>query len=359
MNGASPPWRRPVRTRSRSPTGTRPPARNGSRCRTFSTSRSGRSARRSWTGPASRRASACSTSAAAPARRPSSSPAASARPGASPASTSPRRCSARARERASAAGLRQRRPSSGRRRADAHASSRARFDVVLLALRRHVLRRPGRRVHQPARGAASGRPARLRLLAGAAGQPVDGVPLRRRRAAHHAAAAAEPGAPGPFAFADPARVRGILEGAGFGDVTLADHRTTLTVGGGKGLDEVTDFLLTGDGADRRARCARPTPRLGQRWRRRCARRSPRITRRRRAAHGRRGLAGDRRPTRERRSDLHVAVAALRCRPWVPDRGAHRPQSRRSRWSGPEVGNGGRYSGGGAWARLVLSPEERR
>jgi len=30
-----------------------------------------------------------------------------------------------------------------------------------------------------------------------------------------------------------------------------------------------------------------------------------------------------------------------------------------RWSGPEVGNGGRSSGGGAWARPVFSPEERR
>jgi SAM-dependent methyltransferase len=57
----------------------------------------------------------------------------------------------------------------------------------------------------------------------------------------------EPGAPGPFSFADPARVRVILEGAGFGDVTLVDHRSMLTIGGGKGLDEVTDILLTGVG----------------------------------------------------------------------------------------------------------------
>src|SRR4029077_14688995 len=43
-----------------------------------------------------------------------------------------------------------------------------------------------------------------------------------------------PDAPGPFAFADPARVRRILEGAGFRDVQLEDVRATLTVGGGAG-----------------------------------------------------------------------------------------------------------------------------
>jgi SAM-dependent methyltransferase len=52
-----------------------------------------------------------------------------------------------------------------------------------------------------------------------------------------------PGAPGPFAFADPDRVRAILEGAGFRDVRLADHRTTLTVGGAGPLDRAVDFLL--------------------------------------------------------------------------------------------------------------------
>jgi len=57
----------------------------------------------------------------------------------------------------------------------------------------------------------------------------------------------EPGAPGPFSFADPARVRGILGTAGFTDVALEDHRSTLTIGGGRGLDEVTDILLTGVG----------------------------------------------------------------------------------------------------------------
>jgi SAM-dependent methyltransferase len=56
-----------------------------------------------------------------------------------------------------------------------------------------------------------------------------------------------PDAPGPFAFADQDRVRGILEGAGFGDVAFEDHRTTLTVGGDGSLDRAVDFLLQGVG----------------------------------------------------------------------------------------------------------------
>ena len=56
-----------------------------------------------------------------------------------------------------------------------------------------------------------------------------------------------PDAPGPFAFADQSRVRGILERAGFGDVTFEDYRTTLTIGGDGPLDQAVDFLLQGVG----------------------------------------------------------------------------------------------------------------
>jgi SAM-dependent methyltransferase len=52
-----------------------------------------------------------------------------------------------------------------------------------------------------------------------------------------------PGAPGPFAFADPDRVRGILSGAGYRDVALEPVQMTLAVGGGRSLDETVDFLL--------------------------------------------------------------------------------------------------------------------
>ena len=57
----------------------------------------------------------------------------------------------------------------------------------------------------------------------------------------------EPGTPGPFSLADANRVRGILERAGFTDLSFEDHRATLTIGGGRGLDEVVDILLTGVG----------------------------------------------------------------------------------------------------------------
>jgi SAM-dependent methyltransferase len=50
-------------------------------------------------------------------------------------------------------------------------------------------------------------------------------------------------APGPFAFAEPDRVRRILEGAGFTDVELEDVRRELGVGGGANLDRTVDFLL--------------------------------------------------------------------------------------------------------------------
>jgi SAM-dependent methyltransferase len=45
-----------------------------------------------------------------------------------------------------------------------------------------------------------------------------------------------PEAPGPLAFADPARVRRILEGAGFRDVGLAPFEHEMPLGDGRGLD---------------------------------------------------------------------------------------------------------------------------
>ncbi|MDB5471327.1 MAG: SAM-dependent methyltransferase [Caulobacter sp.] len=44
----------------------------------------------------------------------------------------------------------------------------------------------------------------------------------------------DPNDPGPFAFADPERVRGILAGAGFGDIVLAPHDEAI---GGNALED--------------------------------------------------------------------------------------------------------------------------
>jgi SAM-dependent methyltransferase len=64
-------------------------------------------------------------------------------------------------------------------------------------------------------------------------------------AAQHIALPAPPppGAPGPFAFADPERVRGILSDAGFGDIAFEEVNETLTVAGGGDLDQTVNFLL--------------------------------------------------------------------------------------------------------------------
>ena len=54
----------------------------------------------------------------------------------------------------------------------------------------------------------------------------------------------EPGAPGPFSLADPARVRAILDAAGFRTVRCQSHETDMSVGGATGVDGAVAFLLT-------------------------------------------------------------------------------------------------------------------
>jgi SAM-dependent methyltransferase len=51
------------------------------------------------------------------------------------------------------------------------------------------------------------------------------------------------GAPGPFALADPERLRGLLRDAGFERVEIEGVETEIQVGGARGVDEATDFLL--------------------------------------------------------------------------------------------------------------------
>ena len=52
-----------------------------------------------------------------------------------------------------------------------------------------------------------------------------------------------PGAPGPWAFADPDRVRGILDGAGFADIAIESLEHDLLVGGASTLDGAAAFSL--------------------------------------------------------------------------------------------------------------------
>lgn len=52
-----------------------------------------------------------------------------------------------------------------------------------------------------------------------------------------------PDAPGPFSLADPARVEGILAGAGFAQIVLESIEGELTLGGTTDLDEAAAFLI--------------------------------------------------------------------------------------------------------------------
>ncbi len=53
----------------------------------------------------------------------------------------------------------------------------------------------------------------------------------------------EPGAPGPFAFADENRIRGILEGARYGDIDIAAHDTDIVFGGRSDIDGAVDLAM--------------------------------------------------------------------------------------------------------------------
>ena len=130
-----------------------------------------------------------------------------------------------------------------RRRADAR-STPARFDLRLLALRRDVLRRSGRGLREPARAPRSRRAGRVRVLAGAGAQSLDARAAAGRGTPPAAATPPAPGAPGPFAFADAARVRGILERAGFREVAIDPFESLLDVGGAGGtLDQAVELVM--------------------------------------------------------------------------------------------------------------------
>jgi SAM-dependent methyltransferase len=55
----------------------------------------------------------------------------------------------------------------------------------------------------------------------------------------------DPNAPGMFAFADPERIRKVLDKAGWRDVTATSRHTLVLVGGGGGVDDAVQFLRYG------------------------------------------------------------------------------------------------------------------
>src|SRR5262249_18044078 len=52
-----------------------------------------------------------------------------------------------------------------------------------------------------------------------------------------------PDAPGPFAFANPDRVRGLLETGGFKEVSYEPYEAALSMGGARTVDEAVEFTL--------------------------------------------------------------------------------------------------------------------
>lgn len=68
------------------------------------------------------------------------------------------------------------------------------------------------------------------------------VPLRAAKAVLGEVPMAPPGAPGPFAFGEGERVRAVLEGAGWREVSLTPWTHPLALGGGGTLDDAVEFL---------------------------------------------------------------------------------------------------------------------
>jgi SAM-dependent methyltransferase len=69
------------------------------------------------------------------------------------------------------------------------------------------------------------------------------VPLRAAASVVPLPAPPAPGAPGPFAFADPQRVRGVLAGAGFSEVALEPLEGELGIGAGGDLEQAVRFTM--------------------------------------------------------------------------------------------------------------------
>ncbi len=194
----------------------------GGSCRTSSTASLSRWARSPWRPCRPPPATASWISAAGPARRPWRSPHAWDHRARCSASTFPSPCWR------SPDGARRpaRLPQAQFLAADAQTYSfePRRSGWRVLALRGDVLRRPAGRLRQYPQEPQGRRPPCLRLLAA----PRRENPWMRPSTGAVFAdlppgAAARAGAPGPFGFADPERVRAILAAAGFADIQIAAH----------------------------------------------------------------------------------------------------------------------------------------
>lgn len=69
------------------------------------------------------------------------------------------------------------------------------------------------------------------------------VPLRAASQHVELPAPPAPGAPGPFAFADPDRVRRVLVAGGFTDVSFETYEAALSLGGATSVDDAVEFML--------------------------------------------------------------------------------------------------------------------
>lgn len=69
------------------------------------------------------------------------------------------------------------------------------------------------------------------------------VPLRAASQYVELPAPPAPGAPGPFALADPDRVRRILEAGGFKDASFDAYEAKLSLGGAANVEEAVEFIL--------------------------------------------------------------------------------------------------------------------
>ncbi len=68
------------------------------------------------------------------------------------------------------------------------------------------------------------------------------LPMSALEGLVEAKGAAQAAGPGPFAFADPDKVRAILSGAGFGDIKITPYDGEMVMGGSKGVQEAANYV---------------------------------------------------------------------------------------------------------------------